>query len=148
MATVRGGEKLARALEEIGRKLGKKPTLRVGFLEGATYPDGTKVALVAAINNYGAPAAGIPPRPFFTRMVAERSPEWPAKVRAALLAADYDADRALRLVGEELRGELQQAIVDFVGVPLAEATKARKGHDKQLIDTSHMLNSASYEVKE
>jgi len=35
-------------------KYGKGPKLKVGFLENATYPDGTSVAMVAMINEFGA----------------------------------------------------------------------------------------------
>ena len=97
MVTVRGGDKLENALRDVAARLGGKKTLRVGFLEDATYPAGkpkalraaykarkkagekgavggalygTSVAMVAAIQNYGAPRAGIPPRPFFNNMIA------------------------------------------------------------------------------
>jgi hypothetical protein len=53
----------------------------------------------------------------------------------------------LDLMGTAIKGQLQQAIVDFVGIPLAPATIARKGTDKQLVDTGHMLASVDYEVK-
>jgi hypothetical protein len=48
-----GGEKLAAKLKEIVDRLNKPNTLKVGFFEGAKYPDGTSVAMVAAIQNYG-----------------------------------------------------------------------------------------------
>ena len=53
MATLKGGDKLEAALREIARKVSKPGKLRVGFLEGATYPDGTPVALVAGGTNSG-----------------------------------------------------------------------------------------------
>jgi hypothetical protein len=147
MAGIKGGEKLERALAELSRNVTSAATLRVGFLENATYPDGTKVALVAAVNNFGAPSRGIPPRPFFTNMVADRSGEWPAILAEGLKKNRYDATAALTLTGEFIRSHLQQAIRDFSGVPLAASTVARKGFSKQLISTAHMLNSVDYEVK-
>lgn len=147
MASVKGGDKFKRAVEDTARALGNGGTLKVGFLEGATYPNGTPVALVAAIHNYGAPRANIPPRPFFTNMVKDKSKEWPAAVQGLLVKNKYDVKVTLQLTGEAIKGQLQQAIRDFVGVPLSPVTIARKGFDKQLIDTSHMLNSVSYEVK-
>lgn len=144
---ISGGEKLKAALQEISKNLEKGGTLKVGFLSGATYPDGTPVALVAAIQNYGAPRAGIPPRPFFSNMVADKSPEWPKAIEGLLKSNNYDTGKTLNLAGEAIKGQLQQAIRDFDGVPLAPATIRRKGHAKQLIDTSHMLNSVAYNVK-
>ena len=53
--TFTGGEKLQKKLQEIAEKLGAARTVRVGFLENATYPDNahTPVALVAAVNEFG-----------------------------------------------------------------------------------------------
>lgn len=144
---VSGGQKAVAALRKLSDKLSHPATLRVGFLEGATYPGGTPVALIAAIHNFGAPAAGIPPRPFFDEFVADYEGSWPKAIRDALKAHDYDVDVALGIVGELMRGQLQQTITEFEGVPLKPATVARKGFEKQLIDTSHMLNSVDYEVR-
>lgn len=148
MAEVRGGKDFERHLSEIARMLGGERALRVGFLSKATYPGGTPVALIAAIQNWGAPAAGIPPRPFFSNMIAEKMGEWPRAIGSLLLANGYDALRVLQLTGEAVAGQLRQSIVDFDNVPLAPSTIKRKGFSKQLVDTAHMLNSVDYEVKE
>lgn len=147
MATVRGGDRATKVIRELAERLARPVTLQVGFLENARYPDGTPVALVAAIQNYGAPRANIPPRPFFSNMVAAKSPEWPAAISGLLQRNGYDIVKALDLTGEAIKGQLQTSIRDFVGVPLRPATIARKGHAKQLIDTAHMLNSVDYVVK-
>lgn len=147
MAEVKGGNKLGPALAKIERKLQSATKLRVGFLEGATYPDGTPVALIAAIHDFGAPAAGIPPRPFFRGMIKDKHSEWPRVIIAALKTSDNDMSTALNIVGEHVRGQLQDAIRNFSGVPLKPKTVARKGFDKQLINTGHMLNSVGYEIK-
>src|SRR6202035_5569956 len=107
------------------RKLKTAGMVRVGFLEKSRYPDGTSVAMVAAILDFGAPSVNIPPRPFFRNMVRDKQGEWPGAIEAALHTNDYDARKALEIVGDGIAGQLRQAIVDFVGVPLAEATVAR-----------------------
>ncbi len=147
MATLSGGAKLEAALKRIARNLDKARELRVGFLEGATYPDGTSVPMVAAINEFGAPSRGIPPRPFFRRMIATNSGGWPDTIEAALKANDYDAEKALGLLGAEMVGQVQQSIIDLIDPPLAPATIARKGFAKPLIETSHMLHSVDFEVE-
>lgn len=48
-----GGEGLRRHLQEIARKLGGDELVRVGFLEGSTYPDGQPTANVAAVQEFG-----------------------------------------------------------------------------------------------
>lgn len=143
---VTGGDKLVKHLAGIAARVREANTVSVGFLEGATYPDGTSVPMVAAINEFGAPARGQPPRPFFRNMIAQDGPGWGDQVAAVLKATDYDAPRSLQLMGEEIRGQLQDSILQLVDPPLAPSTVAAKGFDKPLIDTSVMLNSVDYEV--
>ena len=146
VAEIKGGTKLAAALSAIAENISKASTVQVGFLEGATYPDGTPVAMVAAIQEFGAPARNIPPRPFFRGMINEKSGAWPDAVSSLLKANDYDAAKTLAQTGDAIKGQLQQAIASFAGEPLAAATVARKGNAKQLVDTGHMLASVDYKV--
>lgn len=147
MASVRGGAKLEAALKAIGERISDASVVRVGFLENATYPDGKPVAMIAAIQEFGAPSVGIPPRPFFRHMIAEKSSEWPAAIAGLLRANNYDAAQTLGQTGEAVKGQLQQSIVDTNSPPLSPSTVARKGFDKPLVDTGHMLNSVDYQVK-
>jgi hypothetical protein len=145
MASIRGGDKLAIALANIAASLSSAETLRVGFLEGATAPNGDSIPLRAALNEFGTGTA--PPRPFFRNMVAAKSDEWPEAIAAALKANDYDATKALQLAGEGIKGQLEQSIVDLTSPPLAASTIARKGFDKPLIEHADMLRAVDYEVK-
>lgn len=173
MATVTGGARLDAALREMAQRIASASVVRVGFLEDATYPDGTKVATIAALNNFGAPAAGIPPRPFFSGMIAAQSPGWGDKFAAVLTAADYDAHKSLELMGEGIAGQLRESIVDMTwpanspvtdllkerfpmgGVEFSDVLQAR--HDvaagetaapgKPLVWTGHLLNSVGSEVE-
>ena len=50
-----GGDKAKSFIGRIVQKFtGEDPVLKVGFLENAKYPDGTSVAMVAMINEFGA----------------------------------------------------------------------------------------------
>ena len=147
MATIRGGEKFEAAMADLARRLGRPATLKVGFLGNATYPDGKPVAMIAAINEYGAPSRVQPPRPFFRRMINAKQGEWPAAIAGVLQAQGNDVEKALDIAGAAIAGQLRQSIVDLVDPPLAPSTIARKGFDKPLIDTSHMLKSVDHEVK-
>jgi hypothetical protein len=145
VATIKGGDKLESALRDLARRVARPATLRVGFLEGATYPNGMSVPMVAALNEFGTSRA--PPRPFFRNMVSAKSREWPAALTKLLQASDYDAVTALQLAGQAIKGQLQQSINEFVSPPLAASTIKRKGFDKPLIDTGVMVNSVDYEVQ-
>jgi hypothetical protein len=145
MATVTGGKKLEAALREMAAKVSQPATLRVGFLENARYPDGTPVAMIAAINEFGRPPVQ-PPRPFFRNMIKAKSPEWPAAIGDLLKANGYDAAKTLDIAGAAIAGQLRQSIVDLVTPPLAASTIAKKGFAKPLVDTGTMLQSVDHEV--
>ncbi len=141
-----GGKRMRIVLEDIQRKAGSGEFLRLGFLEGATYPNGTPVAYIAAINEFGRPDHNQPPRPFFRQMIAAKSPGWGQSMAKVLKAAGYDVDVSLARMGEGIRGQLQGSIRELTQPPLAPATVEAKGFDKPLIDTSVMINSVDYEV--
>ncbi len=146
MAEISGGEKLAARLAELSQNVRKAASLKVGFMNGATYPDGQLVSAVAAFNEFGVASRNQPPRPFFRRMIAENSPQWPEKIAKLLEFYDYDASKVLDDMGDEISADLRQSIIDFTSPGLAPSTIAAKGFDKPLIETSLMLNSITNEV--
>lgn len=150
MAAIKGGDKLEKYLRETARKVSRPGTLRVGFLEGATYPDGTSVAMVAAIQNFGTPARGIPPRPFFTDMVRRYRGTWPSDLGKLLKANDMDASKALKIEGQVIAGELQQQIVETMSPSLSPTTlmlrKMRKDNP-DLVVTAATVGEAHARVR-
>lgn len=146
--TISGGAGIEKALLDIAKKLDKAGTVRAGFLEDATYPDGTNVAMIAAIQNFGAPGAGIPARPFFTNVVANGKHAWPVVIAKIAKGANYDGKLTMNRFGEYLVSQIQQSIRDTNEPALTPATIEAKGFAKPLIDTSVMINSAAYEVDE
>ncbi len=188
-----GGRRIQNKLVEINDNLGTSREhykLRVGFLENATYNDGTQVAYIAAIQNWGATikrAPGtvtvyrsvnkrgtgflrkgrfvkkakanfvtthdhgaytiiIPPRPFFTNMIAKGKPHWASDLAGFLKQTQFNAEKSLKKMGEQIKGELQFSILETNSPPLAASTIRRKGFAKPLIDTGHMWNSVDYAV--
>lgn len=147
MAKLRGGDEARKILRQFMEMARDPFVLRVGFLENATYPDGKPVAMIGAIQNYGAPRAGIPPRPFFSNMIRKKQGEWPSAIVTLMRDNDMDIERVLTIAGAAIAEQLKQSIIDTNTPPLADSTVARKGFDKPLIDTSHMINSVDFEVK-
>lgn len=121
---ITGGSKAQAAIDKIVKKLSKASTLEVGFLEGATEPDGTSIPMIAAVQEFGTynTRFPIPPRPYFRPMVAEKSPEWPERLIAALKATNYDVDRALEMLGATIKGDLQDSIAHLQDPALSEVT--------------------------
>lgn len=148
MARMTGGDRWAQRLREIAIRMGTNPEVRVGFMEDSTYPDGTSLPMVAAINEFGAPSRGQPPRPFMRNTIAAHRKEWPKAAADLLRANDYDAKKTLALVGEGIKSQIIEQIDLLVDPPLAPSTIARKGFDKPLINTGFMRNSITVEVSD
>lgn len=89
----------------------------------------------------------IPPRPFFRNMISKEGDGWGDAMAAALKDKKYNAARALKAMGDLIKGQLQSSIRDFTDPPNAASTVAKKEFDDPLIDTGHMLNSVEYAVK-
>lgn len=122
MAKMTGGAKMDAFLRDMEKKITRPAMLRVGFPEGAQEPDGTSTAMVAAIQNFGSPAMGIPPRPFFTNMIRRYRGTWPPLMAKALKANDMDATKALDAVGGVIAGELRQQLRETMTPPLSPVT--------------------------
>lgn len=148
MSSFSGGDALERKLAEMAEKLGEGKVLRVGFLENATYPDGQQVAMVAAANEFGNPANNQPPRPFFRNMIADNKDNWPDDIGRIAQATGFDGEQTLGLMGEHIKGQLQQSIRELMEPPLSPVTIEKKGFDKPLIYTGHMLNSVDYDIRD
>ncbi len=151
-ATIAGGKALEKHLRTIAAKMGRGAAVNVGFLEDATYPvdaDNPKssrlpVAQVAFWNEFG--TAKTPPRPFLRNTVASKSPRWGNALGANLRATNYDVPQTMALMGEGIKGQVVQSIVQFKDPPNSARTIARKGFDKPLIDTGVMQRSVDFEV--
>lgn len=152
-ALVGGGQKLTARLKEIADRLGKSPHVDVGFFEGRDYPSqqgGASVPMVAAIQEFGAPNAGIPPRPYFRGMIAAKRSGWGAATAAALKATGYDAAAALERVGETIAGQLRDSIIDLTAPPLSPVTVMLRGmrrKDPSLVVTGRVVGEAAALVK-
>lgn len=142
-----GSEKLLKKLKKM-KPQKNKSRLTAGFYKGSTYPDGTNVAFVAYVNNYGTEENGgfIPPRPFFSRTVKSRSKLWSRGYGARLKLNGYNVPEAMRRTGEEIRSDIKTAIKDWTQPPNAPSTIRQSGNPnkKPLKDTLHMRDSVGY----
>jgi hypothetical protein len=142
-------KKLDLALKSIEDKITNGGVLRMGFLEKATYPAGEKgaalpVAQVAFWNEFG--TTRTPARPFFRDTIAKQSKTWGDNLAAALIATNYDGQKALALLGQSMRDDLENSIAQFSLRGNAPSTIKAKGFDKELVDTGVMQRATDYEV--
>jgi hypothetical protein len=145
-----GGKKLNLALKSIEDKIVNAGVLRVGFLEKSTYPATKKgpslhVAQVAFWNEFG--TTRIPARPFFRTTIQRQSTDWGDKLGKAVKATNYDGQKALALLGQSMRDDVENAIAQWSAPGNAPSTIKAKGFDKALVDTGTMQRAVDYEVK-
>lgn len=109
-------------LTDIAKKMGGG-VLRVGFLEGSAYPDGTPVAYVAYLNEFGHGGTfPAPARPFFRTMVAKESPHWADEMGALAKLYNYDGAKVLAVMGHQIEGQLQESITNLTEPALSKTT--------------------------
>lgn len=122
-----------------------KVALRVGIMGGKTYPDGTPVAGVGYVNEYGTDI--IPTRPFFRSAIANERSVLPQM--AASLLSKSDPETALRLIGEHMVGALSDSVQTWSDPPNAPSTIRGKGYNSPLRANDRLLrNSFSYEIED
>lgn len=144
MAILSGGQNVEKYFQQLAQKLSRGGTLEVGFMSSAVYPDGTSVALVAALNEWG--TAKAPPRPFFRLMIAAKSAGWGPSAARILKNTNYDVRVTLEQLGIGITDQLKASIASNTPPPNAPSTVARKGFSRTLVDSGQMLNSATYRV--
>ncbi|CAJ48929.1 hypothetical protein [Bordetella avium] len=149
-----GTERLKRALAEVSAK-----RVQVGFFDTAQYPDGTPVAYVAAIQEFGYPQGNIPARPFMRPTVKARELPWAKQVAGVMMGVikgEVTAQHGFEQVGALAAGDIARAISKVSSPPLKESTlQARQSRKKTpgvskkpLVDTGLMIQSVTYQVEE
>lgn len=126
-------------------KKGESKKLSVGFFDGAAYPDGTPVAYVASIHEFG--GRNTPRRAFMRPAIKANIAKW-KQLFAQRIAKKGSLAEALTVVGESAAGDVAVALKEVTTPALSPATVRRKGFAKPLVDSGKMLQSITYEVSD
>jgi len=127
-------------------------TARAGVF-GGNYPSGTPIAYVAAIQEYGAPAANIPPRPFMRPTVKEQKHAWTQSMQAgvkAVVRGKIEATDVMEQVGALMAADIKQTISEITEPPLSPITVMLRGmrrNDASLIVTGKTVGEAAERVQ-
>lgn len=103
------------ALSRLPKQFADKQA-KIGWPSGKEYPDGTPVAYVAAIQNFGVPDKSIPPRPMLKPTVEANQPRWAEILKhfaRQVANGDMDAFDALDGVGRVAAMDLQATIAQI-----------------------------------
>lgn len=98
---------------------------QVGFPSGINYEEGTPVAYVATIQEFGAPEVSIPPRPFMRPTVKAKKSEWTkiiAKKIPQVVIGKLSAFDVLDLVGIKAASDIQSTIAAIDSPALSPIT--------------------------
>ena len=117
-------DKIRARLDRIPREFDKQ-VAQIGIPQGPQYEDGTPVAYVAAIQEFGAPAVSIPARPYFRPTITAKKAEWVGVMKQMLPTVskgDASAFDVLDTVGRVAVADLQQAIAEVYAPPLSPIT--------------------------
>lgn len=122
---------------------------QIGFPGGFKYPDGTSVAYVAAINEFGAPEAYVPARPFLRPAVKKNKGKWTKIIQKGVpqvVLGKKTAFDVLDFVGIVAATDIKQQITETNSPPNSPATIARKGFNAPLRDTFYMRDTVQNAV--
>ena len=115
-----GRDQLARVLEAL-----KNRKVDVGWFSSAKYEDGTSVAYVASIQEFGVAQRSIPPRPFIRPTITEQEAKWKeltARGARAIAKGNSDTHSVLTQIGGKASGDIRKAISRVVSPPLTLTT--------------------------
>jgi hypothetical protein len=161
-----GGEQFKTKLAQLMRDAGKPQMLRVGFLENSTcgMDNNESAPQVAFWLEFGTmrviakqkpgslnmQTQNMPPRPFFQRMITDKSPHWPDQFAVIMRNNNCVIEKSLIALGQLIADQLQKAIIDFQDPPDSPVTIARKAFKGRetatLQESKNLLRSVSFEV--
>jgi hypothetical protein len=161
---ITGGKKFQAALNRLGRVARDfdHKVAKVGWFPDAKYPEnGTQVAYVAAIQEYGSPTNNIPPRPFIRPAISQSQGDW-ARIIAdgsrLVVRGQQSVDGVLGLAGAQAQADIQAQIEATSSPPLKASTLRARMYRRRLKniseapntplrDTGHMIASVTHVVE-
>jgi phage gpG-like protein len=124
------------------------------FHKASLDANNSKITLLelAAIHEFGSPAANIPERSFLRS--AFNDPEGKkelkalyAKLAKAVVSGRMSAEKAIELLGMKMAAMVKNRIVQGVWPPNRPTTVERKGSSTPLVDTGQLYGAITYEIR-
>ncbi len=140
-------EVLAGRLKELDRVQTK-----IGWFPGAKYEDGTPVAYVASIQEFG--SGPTPPRPFMRTTAKSQQAVWAADAAQgarAVLAGNVTPFHVMDAIGEKAQEDVKETINQITSPPLSPITlelRAMKHKNPDLRITGKLVGDVAAKVKQ
>lgn len=152
-------DKFRAALKDVDKKVkaAEQTVVRVGVKAEQHYEDGTPVAYVAAIHEYG--AGHIPPRPFFRPTLKKQGKAWVQFIEKGIyesVTGGRDIDVVMEMVGMRAAADIQETISTITSPELKPSTIVARNRKykstspsgrqsvKPLVDTGLLLSSITH----
>ncbi|MDE2100257.1 MAG: hypothetical protein KGL39_23605 [Patescibacteria group bacterium] len=125
---------------------------KVGWFENNKYPDGTQVAYVAQIQEFG--AGPIPPRPFMRPTAVKQKAKWlqiMSEGAKAVLHGKLTAKQVFERVGLQSSADIAKTIASITSPPLSPITielRAMKKKNPGLKITGKLVGEVAAKVRE
>ena len=118
----------------------------VGYFSNSTYADGTPVAYVASIMEFG--EMHTPARPTIRPSLEKNKAKYYDLINKAIVNSLNGSDfkTGLMIVGKMGAEDIQAEIRNLQNPPLSIKTILKKGHSKPLMDTKVMFQSVASKV--
>ena len=145
---ITGGGKLKAVLANAEKaKSARKKQIKVGFFPDKKYDDGTPVALVAAIQEFG--LGGNPERPFFRQSIAQLEQDLGRKLAGlidplTMTVSASDAEEIGRYAVEVVRNHIE-SLRDPANAQ--KTIELKDGKNNPLIDSGRLRDSADYQAE-
>lgn len=126
----------------------KGASVVVGFPKGwNNYPDGTSVAMVATVHEFGSSARSIPPRPYFRPTLINNNFYKSLRIKSFKKVIDgINGNIIFNQIGSIVADDIKDGIVAVSSPALNSKTIKRKGSSNPLVDTGHLVGSVTYKV--
>ena len=140
---------LKKRLKALGR-MGVKVGVLGSGKGGQQHSKGITMLELAALQHFGSPANGIPPRPFITEAIKANRKEQ-ARVSAKIakkVIAGMGNKMALDVLGVWATGEVKKHVLSgpHMKPKNSDVTVAKKGSNRPLVDKQRMIGSVTHEV--
>lgn len=148
---VSGGNQIGHKLRQMRQRLGMSQVY-VGLPQGSgQYEDGTPMAVIGAVQEFGSADGHIPERSFL-RVPLRGNQELFANIFQELLPkvveGQIDMRQLLEQVGQRAAATSQEAISEGITPPNAPSTVQRKGSSTPLVDTGALRQNITYVIQE
>lgn len=146
----------------------KSKQVEIGIFDTATYSDGTSVAYIASIHEYGSATNNILPRSFFRPTINTQKDEWGRQIAGAVkgaLAGEIAYAQALNGIGGMAAGDVTKTLSKITSPALKQETinarlralktgaRAAKGNvpagfgiEKPLVSSGLLISSIAHKV--